>query len=341
METNMPSIAVIGAGAVGSLTGGLLASKGMNVTLIGRGGHCAEIMRSGLKISGVRGERTVKVRADEKLNFRPDIVFLCMKTQDLAASCAQIKAFVQDSLIVTMQNGIHADRIVSDVLGTVRIIGAIVQFNALYLVDGKVVFGADGPVILGDASGRDAAGLEKVRKILGTCFEVAVNRDIAAARCMKLLVNIMANSLAAVSGLTAAEYMQFPVYRRLAVELLRESCAVLKKAGIRPATIPGLSRGDLALMARLPKKAAARLIARSLGQGRYSATRASTLQSLMRGKTTEVDALNGEIVSIAAEYGSKAPFNAEIIRQCRRIEKEGSFLSATDAETVFFTKKTG
>ena len=53
-------VCVLGAGALGSLTGGYLAESGVDVTLIGRQAHIDAINKEGLKFVGRRGEFTVR-----------------------------------------------------------------------------------------------------------------------------------------------------------------------------------------------------------------------------------------------------------------------------------------
>ncbi|MEA3281287.1 MAG: 2-dehydropantoate 2-reductase N-terminal domain-containing protein [Euryarchaeota archaeon] len=53
------SIAIMGAGAIGSATGGMLARARHRVTLIGREPHIREISNNGLHITGIWGEHTV------------------------------------------------------------------------------------------------------------------------------------------------------------------------------------------------------------------------------------------------------------------------------------------
>jgi tRNA A37 threonylcarbamoyladenosine dehydratase len=76
-------IVVIGAGAIGSLVGGLLSRAGEDVTLIGRKAHVDAINKSGLIIDGTLGEMRVNVKAKERLDFKPDLVLLTVKTKIL------------------------------------------------------------------------------------------------------------------------------------------------------------------------------------------------------------------------------------------------------------------
>src|SRR5271156_3215965 len=53
------SILIAGAGAIGSIVGGMLHAAGRDVTLLGRRTHLEAIARDGLRISGLLGARTV------------------------------------------------------------------------------------------------------------------------------------------------------------------------------------------------------------------------------------------------------------------------------------------
>jgi 2-dehydropantoate 2-reductase len=66
-NSSTPKIAVIGAGAVGSVIGGLLARAGVDVTLIARKAHVEAINTNGLRITGALGTFTVHLKAEEEL----------------------------------------------------------------------------------------------------------------------------------------------------------------------------------------------------------------------------------------------------------------------------------
>jgi 2-dehydropantoate 2-reductase len=51
----------------------------------------------------------------------------------------------------------------------------------------------------------------------------------------------------------------------------------------------------------------------------------STLQSLQRGRPTEIDYLNGEVVRLGAELGVPTPLNARLIELVHQVERSGRF----------------
>ena len=76
-------IAVIGAGAIGSVVAAYLNKAGQDVTLIGRQDQVDSINRAGLKIKGVRGEEIFKIKAQTALDREYDLAIFTTKTQDL------------------------------------------------------------------------------------------------------------------------------------------------------------------------------------------------------------------------------------------------------------------
>ena len=77
-------VAVLGAGAVGSYFGGMLARAGVDVTLIARPRHVEAIERDGLFIDGVTVNERVKIGATSEVSAvrGSDFVLLTVKTVD-------------------------------------------------------------------------------------------------------------------------------------------------------------------------------------------------------------------------------------------------------------------
>ena len=334
-----PKIAIIGAGAVGSLIGGLLADKGESITLIAKKEHYEAIKKSGLIIDGDIKALTVRLDAREKLDFQPDIIFICVKTQDLEEACKSIIQYAAKALIVTFQNGIHSDEIASTVLKTKRIVGAIVLFNAQYYEAGKVIYGAEAPLVIGDSFNANPDDMENIKEVLGRSFRIRSAEDLKAARYMKLIVNVLANSLGALTGQSAYDFMKYRSARKLGACLFRETWRTFKAAEIKTEAIPGYTVENFDKLDSLPLFMIASILGKRSRKSRFSKTVASTPQSLKRGKTSEVEAINGEIVRLAESAGKQAFFNQKVIDCCRRIEKTGSFMSARDIRKEFFGGK--
>ena len=99
----MRKVVIIGAGAVGSTIGALLDQAGEQVFLIGRRAHVQAInMGKGLLMDGIKGEIKAEVRALETLDFRPDLVLLTVKTQDVIPALESIKPYIDGVPVLTM-----------------------------------------------------------------------------------------------------------------------------------------------------------------------------------------------------------------------------------------------
>ena len=112
----MCSIAVIGAGAVGSALGALLHRAGQSVVFVCRPAHAAAIRHNGLQVDGDTGNFIAPIEAAETLDFRPDLALLTVKTQDVIAAVKANHGFLNDVPVVTFQNGVHSDELVAGLL---------------------------------------------------------------------------------------------------------------------------------------------------------------------------------------------------------------------------------
>jgi 2-dehydropantoate 2-reductase len=322
-------IAVIGAGAIGSVVGGLLARAGEDVTVIGRRPHVDAVNRNGLRIDGVVGTMQVRVRAVERLDFVPDLALLTMKTQSVAAAAREIRPFVAGVPVVTMQNGVRSDELVADVLGKEDVLSCVVVLGATFLEPGSVTYTTQGVLVLGAPFGSIDERTRSVAATLNKAIPTHLSANIAGAHWTKLIVNEN-NALPAVTGLSIQEVNQRPALRELSVLLMKEAAATIAAAGIKLASLPGLPKTALRTMLSLPTPVASRLLkllSRSLGK---APALGSTLQSVRRGETTEIDYLNGEIVVLGKRIGRPTPYNAAVVKLVHQVEATGSFLTTEE-----------
>src|ERR1700694_324517 len=106
---NWPSIAVVGAGAVGGYFGGLLARAGAPVTMIGRPAFVEAVNKNGLFLDTLQFQEVVHVQASAELSAAAgaQIVLFCVKTTDNVATASQLAALLApDALVVSLQNGV-------------------------------------------------------------------------------------------------------------------------------------------------------------------------------------------------------------------------------------------
>src|SRR5689334_11946601 len=87
-SANWPSIAVVGAGAVGGYFGGMLARAGAPVLMIGRAPFVDTVKKNGLLLDTVQFKETVQVQASTDLSSARDaeIILFCVKTTDTVST---------------------------------------------------------------------------------------------------------------------------------------------------------------------------------------------------------------------------------------------------------------
>jgi len=334
-QKNKPKIAIIGAGAVGSLIGGLLFNAGENVTLIGRKNHINTIKQKGLFINGVQGEFTVHIHAQEKLDFEPDLIFLTVKLPDLKKTCQEIIPYVRQTPIVTFQNGITGDALVGSILGEKQLYSGIILFNAFYLKPGQVTFGFYGPIIIGKILADKNPFLVEIKEILNKIIKTTISEHIQGAKRTKLLINSMGNAIEAMTGMSISQVINLPGISRIALLILKESLQTLKKANIKPAPLPGISISSLNLLLKMPLPFAARILKKEISRKGNPAAISSTLQSIRKGKTTEIEYLNGEIVRLGKSINLLTPINSKIVQLVHSIEKNQQFIKPQQLLNTF------
>ena len=334
-ETGIQQIAIIGAGAIGSALGALLHRAGQNVLLIGRPAHVAAIRQDGLQVDGKMGNFTVKLEATERLNSRPDIALLTVKTQDVTDALKANLTFLTDVPVVTFQNGVRSDELAASLLSRKQILSAVVLMHVTYLSPGKVTMVFPGKLVLGRPFGPRDGQLEKVSQILNQAVSTRMSDNIQGAHWLKLIVNLN-NALPAITNRTMSQVYENGFLRDLAVGLMREGLRVINRANIRLESLPNFSVGLTRLMSWIPPGLAGRIAANKVRRlTTLWPLLGSTLQSIQRGRPSEIDYLNGEIVELGKVYGEAAPLNTKIVDFVHQVEHTGQFLSPEEIRRAF------
>jgi 2-dehydropantoate 2-reductase len=201
-------IAVVGAGAVGSFYGGLLARAGLDVHFVTR---------------GAQGSAVGTV----------DIVLVCVKAHQTAEILDQLAPLIGAyTTIVPMQNGIETDEVLAARCGRERVCAAVVYVGATAIEPGVTVHVANGSILIGAPTGFDAARLLAVRDVLSAGFPVKLSRDIQRDRWYKLVWNATINPLTAIAGRTPYQLVTQPDTRAHLLGIMREVMAVGRAHGI-------------------------------------------------------------------------------------------------------------
>ena len=339
-------LAFVGAGAVGSFVGGILAQAGEDVTLIdGWPEHIRAVKDEGLLITGTHGRLVVEVEAlhihevQGLVNAPIDVAFIATKAYDTEWATALIKDYLRPGAsVVSLQNGFNEERI-SRILGGQPVIGCIAStLGAEIIGPGHVSRsyepGGDAYTVfrLGETDGRPSDRLDWLVELLNKVDTARSTTNLFGERWSKLVANAKINPLAAITGLRDREMMMTPEVRQLAMRLGIEGVLVGRALGHSLVPVLGIAidRWTAAGEGRELDHLDAGLLKffeRATVQGR-----ASTPVDIELGRRTELDFYNGLLISKGRELGIPIPVNEAVLDVERQIERGSLKPLATNIE---------
>lgn len=153
-------ITVVGAGAMGSLFGGLLAEQGHDVTLVDVStAHLQAIQSQGLRLHNDRGERNIRaLRAcrPEQAEGQPDLVLVFTKTLHTASALAGVARLIgPQTYVLSLQNGLGNVEVIGQHVSAERILIGVTTWPADLVGPGHVHSHGQGVVRLMSADGQD------------------------------------------------------------------------------------------------------------------------------------------------------------------------------------------
>src|SRR4030095_7348712 len=116
----------MGSGAIGGYYGAMLQNGGADVTFIARGAQLEAFRQSGITLEGVKPLHLPKVKAteDPKTIGKVDIVIFSVKLRDTeAAARALLPVIGPDTGIISLQNGVQKDDMLSPIVGREHLLG--------------------------------------------------------------------------------------------------------------------------------------------------------------------------------------------------------------------------
>ncbi|GAA2754616.1 ketopantoate reductase family protein [Amnibacterium kyonggiense] len=323
-------IGIIGAGALGGTFAALLDRVGHEVVVTARGAQLAAIRERGLRLEGGYGEVLARVRAEEALPVTPDLALLAVKAQDAAAAAAQNARALDGVPVVVVQNGLQGPQALAAVLPTSPRTGAASMIAASFLSPGVVTVTAPGVTVLA-AETATAAQRDAAAAVLGAVVEVRTAPDLAGLQWSKLVVNQL-NAASAITGTPLQAALESRALTTAVAAAMRETIRVARADGVRLEGLPALPPALIRAIDRLPLPLASRVLRRGVAARMGDVPNpGSTLQSLRRGRPTEIDHLSGAVVAEGERLGVPTPVNRRIVEVVHAIEATGAFLPAGEA----------
>jgi 2-dehydropantoate 2-reductase len=330
-------ILVVGAGAIGGITAAILAREQYHVSLVAKSPELAEkISNEGMDVSGYCGEFSVKVpavaRASE-LTGKFDYLFMATKADALLKVAREILPFIHDqSRVVSMQNGI-CEEALSSMAGNIRTIGCVVGWGATMIAPGKYEMTSGGEFIIGNWERDKDEKLEEVAGILRHILPTETSNEIISHLYSKLIVNSCTTTLGAVTGLFLGEMLAKRYIRNIFIEIIREAILVADAMQLKVKPYAGKLDYYQFLRPGVMSSFRQHLTIRVIGF-KYRKLKSSSLQSLERGRKTEIDFFNGYISSKGKECGVSTPVNSRLTRMVQEIENGIRSISVHSLEEI-------
>lgn len=313
---------------MGSLLAARLQLAGHDVQVVTRGVQRDTIAAHGITLHGGYGEATVRVSVVDRLQG-VELCLVCTKAHDTAEALSSYRNQLAGIPVLLVQNGVEGFTIGAQYLPTEQLFGVISLVAANFTEPGVVTVTNPQPTFVGRGHGPADAESHRLAAILNDAVPTSAVDDFEGALWTKLVLN-MVNALPAITGLSVQEVVADRKLLRLLTASMREAARIGIAAGIPFARLHGLDETVIVRLARWPLWRSQRIprdIARGMGP---IPNLASTLQSIRRGRPTEIEFLNGAIVRTAERISQDAPINRAITTLVHEVEASGKHLSATE-----------
>lgn len=263
----------------------------------------------------------------EKVDSFAEVVVLATKTQDIQVVLESNSGLLKDSIIITTQNGVQAEKIVSKYFPVENIISSIVMFGSTYLKPAEVVHNFEGSWILGKLSNITIdEKIVELSKTLDKAFPVVISEDITGMKYLKIFVNAN-NCIPAILGVSMQEAFSDIMVSRVSINILREGFDIISKSGIKLVSLPGFPLENITKLISLPLEEAARIYSGMMTKLSKEALYGSILQSIKRNRLSEIDFINGEFVSLAKEHNLSAGLNSRLVSMVHQVELNKRFFN--------------
>jgi 2-dehydropantoate 2-reductase len=322
-------VLIFGAGAVGSLFGGMLSQK-YDVTLLGRKKHMDTVKKNGLKISG-KTNITVHPRTAMNVEGTYDLIILTVKSYDTEKSIETLKPILdKNTVILSLQNGLGNEEIIVNSLknrvfsirydgkvqstfpsilgkadslsrGNKGVLRGITNHGVIFVKPGEIHHSGIGETVIGEIDGMITDRIKKICSMFNDAgIKTMVSKDIKKEVWAKTIINSAINPVTAITGLKNGYLLKIPRLTKLMEQVCLEGVKVANASGVF---------FDYDVFEKTKKIA------------EFTANnKSSMLQDIESRKRTEIDFINGAIVKIGKKRGLETPVNSMLTVLVKGIE---------------------
>jgi len=300
-------IAVVGAGAMGSLFAYFFHRAGYIPCLLDKHGERVDALRrEGLTVETPAGNHHVSlptVTTEAKEIGQVDLIVIAVKAYDTEGAMKGGLPLLDDKTVVlTLQNGLYNVERITGITGKNRVLGGTTAHGATQLSHTHIRHAGSGETIIGVPQGERVLQLNEVSELLNQSgMETRVTDDINGTIWGKLLVNAAINPLTALTRMTNGEIIECSELVEVQRKVIDEVCAVAKKKKMSiHFSDPEAKVKEVCLAT--------------------ASNQSSMLQDILEGKRTEIDYINGAVVAEGTDCGASTPYNQILTRLVKALE---------------------
>jgi 2-dehydropantoate 2-reductase len=335
-------LAFVGAGALGGYVGGTFARLGHDVTFVDPWPDQVEAIRAGrLELDGITPEERFAVSGAKALHITEvqslarapvDVAFVSVKSYDTAWAAALIAPYLsREGFVVSLQNCLNEETI-AGVVGWGRTVGVVASYISVDLYElGRirrtVPKGGDQHTVfrIGEPHGRITPRVEELVSWFRGIDSAKATTNLWGERWSKLVQNAMNNPITAATGWSTPACLGDPSIRRFAIQVAGEGVRVGQALGYPLEKVRGVDPEVLALASNgnpeSLRTVEGLLTPKPGANPRGDIQRPSMAQDILKGRRTEIDAMNGFIARKGATLGIPTPANDKVTAIVTRIER--------------------
>jgi len=296
-------VVVLGAGAMGSLFGGLLAEGGLDVTLVDPWPeHIARIRQEGLRMVGFGGDRYIPIRATSSPAEigSADIVFVQCKANFNAAAAASVEHLFapgSGTVAISFQNGLGNEEELADHFGDDRVLGGLTAQGANIEAPGVVRNHAELPSYIGEMAGGVSERTTAIASVLSAAgLPTEPSENIRHDIWRKLMANIAISAVSGITGLNIGQIFNQHLADDVSYAALDEALAVANAAGVE------LSIAE-----------AREILGKIAGPDGTPGNKSSLRVDIENQRPSEIDYINGAVVRLGKEHNVPVPVNETLV----------------------------
>lgn len=298
------NVTILGAGAMGAIYAAkFFDAQDFNITVLAEGERCERLKRDGWEINGNSYHLPV-ISPDEALE-PADLILVGLKHHHLPEAVPYMQKLVcDDTIILTVMNGLDSEEIIGAAYGMDKLLYAISLGIDAVREGNRITYTKLGRIIFGEA--KNSAFSPRVQRVQAAFqkAQIACETPVDMMRMLwwKFMINVGVNQASAVTRQTYDAFQTYPPAQALMNALMQEVVTLAEAAGVN------LTQQDLVDWYPVLNTLSP--------QGKTS-----MLQDVEAGRKTEVEVFGGKVVALGKQYGIPTPVNETVVQIIQVLEK--------------------